>query len=236
MATQPITALDNVSKIRNMLGQSSVQKQVELALSEMKRWVTPEKLIRVALTAIQGDNKLMKCSPVSVVGSVIQLAQVGLVPDGFLGQAYLVPFWSSADKCFEAVPIIGYRGYGELAVRSGKATSVDAHVIYAGDQFDYEYGGNPFLKHKPMMDPKKRGDPIGAYAIVYMVSGPHRFEVMPLDAILKIQMDSKGGDSEDSPWKKWWEEMARKTPLRKLAKWVPLSPEFQMAAGIDELS
>jgi recombination protein RecT len=227
---------DNVLQIRRMLTTPQIVKQVESALSGMERWVSPEKLIRVALTAINDDYKLMQCTPISVVGSVIQLGQVGLVPDGFLGQAYLVPFKNKSLGAYEANPIIGYRGYGELAVRSGKANSVDAHVVYAGDVFDYEYGATPFLKHKPQMDPKKRGDPIAAYAIVYMVNGPHRFEVMPLDAIMKIQAESQGAGSDDSPWKKHWEEMARKTPMRKLAKWVPLSPEFQMAAGIDEIS
>jgi recombination protein RecT len=232
----PVSTEENLVVIRRELQKTVVVEQVQKALSGLERYVSADKLIRVALTAIGNDYKLAQCSPVSVIGSVIQLGQVGLVPDGFLGQAYMIPFWNNRAKCYEANPIIGYRGYGELAVRSGKATSVDAHVVYKGDVFDYEYGANPFLKHKPQMDPQKRGDPIAAYAIVYMKEGPHRFEVMPLDAILKIQQESQGADSEDSPWKKWWEEMARKTPMRKLAKWVPLSPEFQMAAGIDELS
>lgn len=236
MSSTALAPQENLKQIRVMLSGEAIQHQIEIALSEMQKWVSPEKLVRVALTTIQGDYKLMQCDPVSVVGSVIQLAQVGLVPDGFLGQAYLVPFYNNRKKCLEAKPIIGYRGYGELAIRSGKATSVDAHVVYAGDGFDYEYGANPYLKHKPQIDPAKRGAPIGAYAVVFMKEGPHRFEVMPLDAILKIQAESKGADSDDSPWKRWWDEMARKTPLRKLAKWVPLSPEFQMAAGIDEIS
>lgn len=236
MSSTALKPQENLSQIRTLLTSNAVQHQIDIALgSALKLYVSPEKLVRVALTAIQGDYKLIQCDPVSIVGSVIQLAQVGLVPDGFLGQAYLVPFYNKRRSCYEATPIIGYRGFGELAVRSGKATSVDAHVIYAGDLFEFEYGSNPFLKYKMTLDPKKRGVPIGAFAMVYMKEGPHRFEIMSLEEIVEIQNQSKGRDSEDSPWKKYFAEMARKTPMRKLAKWVPLSPEFQLAAGIDEL-
>ena len=225
---------ENVKIIHAELARPAIAEQVTKALSNLTRYVTPEKLIRVAMTAIRGDEKLAMSTPVSIIGSVIQLAQVALVPDGFLGQAYLVPYFNKHIKRYEASPLIGYRGYGELAVRSGKATSVDGHVVYAGDVFDFEQGSNPFIKHKPCIDPKKRGDMLGAYAIVFMKEGPHRFEFMAMDEIMKVRDASQGADSNYSPWKTWFAEMARKSPMRRLAKWVPLSPEFQMAAGIDE--
>lgn len=225
---------ENIKQIQDQLLAKGVQDQIGTALSTLKQYVSPEKMVRVALTAIRGDEKLAISTPISIIGSVIQLAQVGLVPDGFLGQAYLVPYFNKELKRFEASPLIGYRGYGELAIRSGKADSVDAHTIYEGDLFEYEYGDKPWLKYRLQMDPKKRGNIIGAYAIVYMKEGPHRFEVMAIDQIEKVKGASEGADSSYSPWKKWYEEMVRKTPMRRLAKWVPLSPEFQLAAGIDE--
>ena len=94
-----------------------------VAIGELNRWVSAEKMARVALSTVFADYKLVACNPVSVVASVLQLASVGLVPDGFLGQAYLVPFGGVAE------PMIGFRGFGELIVRSGKANSHDAQVV-----------------------------------------------------------------------------------------------------------
>jgi len=227
---------ENFKEVVKMLDQSAIKKQIDAALSNVRKFVNQEYLVRVALTALRGDWKLMVADPTTVIGSIIQLGQVGLVPDGFLGQAYLVPFKIKNSRYqYEAVPMVGYRGYGELAVRSGRANSVDAEVVKEGDYFDFRKGDNPFIHHKRLFG-QPRGKMLGAYAVVYMKEGPARFEIMDMEDLLKIQGASRGSDSSDSPWKNWFEEMCRKSPMRRLAKWVPLSPEFQMAAGIDENS
>src|ERR1039458_3697115 len=125
----------------------------------------------------------------------------------------------------QATPMIGYRGFGELIGRSGKANSHDAQVVYVNDEFDFEMGSQPYIRHKRKMG--NRGDAIGAYAVVYMKEGPARFEIMDMEQLAKIRGHARGADRSDSPWKTWTEEMWRKSPVRRLAKYVPLSPEFQ---------
>src|SRR5579872_1363592 len=237
-----VPVAENVKEIRAIMHAEANMKQILDALGRNKAWVDPAFMVRVAMTTVMSDPNgyLQQCLPVSILASTIQLAQVGLVPDGFLGQAYLIPRFNKHKKAYEARALIGYRGYGELVVRSGKANSMDAQAVYEGDDFDFMLGDQPYVRHRKWLRPTRdfpsRGNIYSAYAIVYMKEGPVRVELMPLDDIEKARNASESKDSDYSPWKKWFEEMVRKTPVRKLAKYVPLSPEFVMAGQIDELN
>ena len=68
-----------------------MDKQAEI-LAALPRHITPAYFMRVVLTAVQRNPKLAQCTSISFLGAVLQCAQLGLVPDGFLGQAYLIPY------------------------------------------------------------------------------------------------------------------------------------------------
>lgn len=221
-----------------LMDRQSIER-FKAGIGELERFLTAEKLARVALTAVLQNSDLLECDPRTILAATLQLGQVGLLPDGFLGQAYLIPFENTVGydhgkpvKQMQATPMIGYRGFGELIARSGKANSHDAQVVYSEDVFDFAMGSDPYIRHVRKLG--KRGDPVGAYAIVYMKEGPARFDIMDIEELAKIRKNARGASSPKSPWTTWTEEMYRKSPVRRLAKYVPLSSEFQRASTIDE--
>jgi len=213
--------------------QDLLQKIVPQLKMVLPRHLTPERLVRIALTAIRNQPKLLQCDKYSILKAVMESAQLGLEPDGLLGHAYLIPYWNSKRKCYEAQLQVGYRGFLDLARRSGQVSHIFAQVVYEKDHFKFTYGTNPSLEHVPAAV-ADRGEKIAAYAIAYLVDGRTPFEVMYRDQIEKIRDMSKRADEEDSPWSTHEDEMWRKTVIRRLAKYLPLSPELTRAAVLDE--
>ena len=214
-----------VATIRDLLERS--KSQIQMALP---KHLSPDRLLRVAMTSIQRTPKLLECDPKSLVGAVIQSAQLGLEPDGILGHAYLVPYRDKKNNRTLAQLIVGYKGLIDMARRSGQIVSICAHVVYEEDVFDFAYGLEETLHHVPARS--NRGLPIGAYAVAQLKDGGHAIEVMWVDDIEAIRSRSKTGNT--GPWKTDWSEMARKTVIRRLTKYLPLSVEVARAVAVDE--
>ena len=183
-----------------------------------------ERLMRVALTTIGKNPKLGQCTPVSLLSCLMDCASLGLEPDNVLGRAYLIPYGNVCTL------IIGYKGLIELAMRSGRVSSLMAQVIRENDEFDYEFGPDGFLRHKPLLR-GDRGKVIGAYAFVKFKDGAQGFDIMSIEDLYRIRARSKAATS--GPWKTDEDEMFRKTVLKRLSKYVPLSPEFMDAVSRD---
>ena len=218
------------------------ESQIAMALP---RHLTVERMVRVAITAVQKTPMLQKCSPTSIVGCVIQASQLGLEPDGILGQAYMVPYWNSKTGCFEAQLQPGYRGLITLARRSGEVSSIYAELVFACDKFEVAYGTEKKLVHKPDLDNAERGSYDaqrdewkialrGAYAVVKYKDGESDFEYMSKPQMDRIREAALEKTKGTGPWATHPDEMFRKCPIRRLAKRLPLSPEFMKAAVIDE--
>ncbi|NKW39045.1 recombination protein RecT [Rhodococcus hoagii] len=188
----------------------------------LPKHMDPDRMARIALTVLRQTPKLNECKPESFLGALMTAAQVGLEP-GPLGEAYLVPYGR------EVTFVPGYRGLVKLAWQSGQLESIAAHVVYAGDEFDYSYGLAPTLVHKPAL--QDRGDVIAAYAVATFKHGGNAFEIMSREDIEAIRKRSKASGS--GPWVTDWNEMARKTVMKRLSKWLPLSPEFANAVQRD---
>jgi recombination protein RecT len=174
-----------------------------------------DRLARIAMTTIRQTPKLLDCNIQSLLAAVMQSAQLGLEPN-ILGQAYIIPYGK------EAQFIIGYRGMIDLARRSGHIESIYAHPVYENDEFDYEYGLEPKLRHKPAMD--DRGQFIGAYGVAKFKDGGYHFEFMSKSEIDKRRGRSKA--SGNGPWVTDYEEMACKTVIRHMFKYLPISIEI----------
>jgi recombination protein RecT len=215
--------------------------QIGMALP---KHMTAERMMRVALTAVQKSPRLKQCSPISIVGCVVQASQLGLEPDGVLGQCYMVPYNNYKTKQLEAQLQIGYRGFITLARRSGEVSNVYPELVYECDIFRVQLGTDKRLIHEPNYDEPTRGevDPDtgeliglrGAYAVVKYKDAAIDFEYMPIIELNRIRASSKSIDRADSPWNTAPAEMYRKCPIRKLAKRLPLSPELMKAAAHDE--
>lgn len=186
--------------------------------------LTPERLARIAVTTLRTTPALAKCSVPSLLGALVQCAQLGLEPDPRLGLAYLVPYGQDAQL------IVGYRGMIALARRSGEVASVEAHVVYDRDAFECSYGAAPVLTHTPCLQ-GDRGEPFAVYALARFKDGTLLWDVMTADEVEKVRSRSRA--SKGGPWVTDWAEMARKTVVRRLAKYLPLSVEWADAQESD---
>ena len=205
-----------------------MKPQIEKALPAV---ITAERFTRMAITAVSTNPKLGECSPESFCGAMMQAAQLGLEPNTPLGQAYLIPFRNKGRM--EAQFQTGYKGLIELAHRSGEFKSIEARVVYENDEFEYEYGLESTLKHKPAL--KDRGNPIAYYAVYKLVNGGYGFEVMSKEDIDAHAMKySQAFNSSYSPWKTAYDSMAKKTVLKQLLKYAPIKTEFAKAISADE--
>ena len=175
-----------------------------------------DRFTRICLTAIRKNPKLQRCDPQSLLGSLMVFAQLGLEPNTPLGHAYLVPFKN------EVTPIIGYKGLIDLAYRTGNYEVIDAHPVYAGDSFDWEYGFDEKLYHKP--SGRREGDPTHFYAFYKLKNNGRRFRVWSLEECL--EHGKKFSKSfNNGPWKSDRNAMCMKTVIKDLLSFAPMSPE-----------
>lgn len=242
IANQPQDARSALAQRRENGGQATsslgdeirkMQSQFQLA---MPRGAEAAQLVRDALTAVRSNAQLARCERMSVLGSLMTCAQLGLRP-GVLGHAWLLPFWDGRNKCHKAQLVIGYQGLVELAHRSGKISSLIARTVYANDRFEVDYGLADSLVHKPELF-GDRGDPIAYYAIAKFIGGGHAFVVMSHRDMLSYRDRNATAKTKDGrvfgPWVDHFEGMAHKTVVRQLAKFMPKSTELAIAVAVDE--
>jgi len=226
--TKAKQSLSPINSIRTLLERSKAQ--IAMALP---KHLNADRIIRVAMTSIQRNPQLLECDPISLVAAIIQSSQLGLEPDGILGHAYLVPFRNTKKNRMEVQFIPGYKGLIDLARRSGQVNRISAHVVYENEPFIMEYGTKEILEHKPL-PPSTRGDRKGVYAIAVLNDGSPHFEWLWNEEIEAVKRQSKAVNF--GPWKTHEDEMIRKTAIRRLVKYLPLSVELAKAAAVDELA
>lgn len=205
----------------------SMKPQIEKALPTV---LTGERFTRMVLTAISTTPQLAECTPQSFMGAMMQAAQLGVEPNTPLGQAYLIPYRNHGQM--EAQFQLGYKGLIDLAYRSGEITDVSAHEVRENDEFEYELGLTPKLRHVPAL--KDRGEAILYYAVWHTKSGGYGFEVMSREDVQKhAQAYSQSARSNYSPWTKNFDAMAKKTVLKQALKYAPLKTEFVRGMAAD---
>jgi len=223
-ATPLATQVKRQLTIREQLESPKFRDEIAKALP---KHLTPDRFIRVAVSALARTPKLKECEPVSLFGAMLTLSQLGIEPDG--RRAHLIPFENRRRGCVECQLIIDYKGLAEMAMRSGVVSYLHADVVCENDQFEENMG--EIIAHK--IDRRKpRGEVYAAYAICKFKDGTAKAEVMSSDEIEAIRKRSKAGNA--GPWITDWNEMAKKTVFRRLSKWLPLSPEFRDAVEADD--
>lgn len=227
-----VTATTKTGSMLDIVRSKSFQAQMALALPKS---MTAERLTRIVMTECRKVPALMQCNQESFFGAVLQCAQLGLEPGSALGHCYLLPFGNgkSRDGRPNCQLIIGYRGMIDLARRSGQIVSINAYCVHEADEFEYELGLHPDIHHRPS-PLAERGPVTYVYAVAVLKGGGVQFEVMSRAEIEAVRVQSKAGKS--GPWVTHWEEMARKTVVRKLFKYLPVSIEAVRAVEIDEKS
>lgn len=201
-----------------------------------------DRLLRCLLTETQKTPALMDCTPISLFAACIQAGQLGLTIGGPTGEAYLLPFNNRKSGVKEATLVPGYKGYVQLAYRSGKIRRLSPGVVRMGDDFGFERGTAQWLKHVPKRD--NPGKVVHYYVVVELVNSGTDFEEFSFEDAIKFRdryattknyksgpwyaMDQDGEPTDD------FHGMALKTLIRRLSKRLPLSAEMVTAGGLED--
>lgn len=204
-----------------------MQDQIRKALPSV---ITPERFTRMVLSALSTTPKLADCTSTSFLGAMMTAAQLGLEPNTPMQQCFLIPRQVKGEwKCvFE----IGYQGLLDLAYRSGLISVVQAHEVCEGDEFEYCYGLEPKLYHKPALS--GRGKAIAYYGMFKTTDGGFGFEVASRDDIYAHgERYSDSFKSSYSPWKTSFDQMAKKTVLKQALRYAPKKSDFMRGVEAD---
>lgn len=210
--------------------QDQINKMMPAIKMALPKTITPERFTRICLSAVSGNKALGECEPTTFLAAMMQSAQLGLEPNTPLGQAYLIPYRNNRENRMECQFQLGYKGLLDLAHRSGQIKFIGAETVYEGDEFEYELGLAMTLKHKPAVS--NRGEAKFYYAVYKMVNGGEGFVVMSKQDVIKHR--NKYSKAKRSPWDDNFDEMAKKTVLKKLLKYMPLSTEAASQIATDQ--
>lgn len=178
--------------------------------------LSPERLIRLAVLAHSGSPYLQKCSPSSVIRAVLDAARLGLEPDGVHGA--LVPM--NTKSGWEASFWPMYKGLCARAYDDESVQSIQAVAVRDGEVFHVERGTRDSIEHRPSADCAEN-EAIAYYAIVKM-RGTVMFDVMYRSEVERIMKRSPAASRGFSPWSSDFDEMAKKTVLKRCLKTAPI--------------
>lgn len=234
MAT-PQTVKQEVAKTGIVTVKQFMLDKRDLLAKALPAHITADRLIAIFTIVLNSNPELANCSQASLIGALVQTAQLGLIP-GNVSHCYYVPFnnkkkdgtWQK-----EVQFILGYKGMVELVNRSRNAAILSTEVVYANDLFEQSLGLNPVLKHIPTDG--QRGEIKGVYCIAKnLMANEKLFVYLTKEDIDKVRGASKAGQSDYSPWAKWYEEMAKKTAIKRICKLLPLAIDIQKKISTDE--
>jgi recombination protein RecT len=189
-------------------------------------FLSPERVLKIALNNFQKSPALAKCTGDSIFRAVMQAAELGFEPGGALGQAHLVAYKETCTL------LVDYKGLCDLAYRSGNISSINAFAVYEGDTFDVEYGSEPRIIHKPNFSgPRDPRNVICVYAVIRLKDGGLLTDVMSRAEVEAVRARSRA--SGGGPWVTDWAEMAKKTVLRRTLKRAPKSTEMQKVLALE---
>ncbi len=194
--------------------------------------LTPDALIRFAGITFRREPKFhpREVWP-SIYLALVTAAQLGLEPSGPLGEGWIVPRWDKRLRMQIAQWQTGYRGYIALLVRNGSCKRVRAFSVFEGDEFQIDQGSEPRIHHRIFTGPAEdRGEVIGAYAIAWLANGEQEYEWVPRVDIDKAREVAADGSAA---WKDWYDQMARRLPIKRLANQLPVSPRMRQAIAIE---
>lgn len=212
------------TNLKRLLSGDAMRAQFAAALP---RHCSADRFVRIALTALSRTPQLADCTEASLMRCLLDLSAVGLEPDGY--HAHLIPFRDNRSNTTECTLIVDYKGLVDLCMRSGKLSKLHADVVHEEDEFDYSMG--EVLRHSWRLG-QDRGRPIGVYAQAWFKDGAVKAELMDMAAVEKIRRRSK--TPERGPWVNDFDEMAKKTVFKRLAKWLPRDTEVGQAVALSD--
>lgn len=197
-----------------------MEPELQAALPEH---ISVQKFMRIVLTAVNSDPNLLDADRKSLFQSAMQSAQDGLLPDKREG-AFVI-----FSGKVQWMPMIA--GVLKKVRNSGELLTIMAACAYENDRFLWVQGDDEKIEHEPLME-GDRGKVRAVYAIAKTKTGGIYREVMSVAEVEKVRKVSRAG--QKGPWVEWWEEMARKTVLRRLSKRLPMSTDLEQVLSRDD--
>lgn len=195
-----------------------------------------QRFVKMVYTTISNSPELQNCSVPSIIKAAGIAASLGLDVDPVRGLAWLVPYRNKDKGLIEAQFQIGYLGLIELAYRSGKVKAISAHCVYESEINNIKItrdNGRYTVQH-PFSFIAPTGKMIAVYATAEVDGFGAFTEVLRVDEVEKVR---KCGKAPNSPaWLNHYEAMAKKTAIRRLAKFLPksIAEDFTRGAAVDE--
>lgn len=222
-------AVEQTNGDRPTIAQLIDRQRSEIARA-LPKHMDADRLARIATTTIKTTPALLECTASSLLGALMLSAQTGLEP-GPLGHAYLVP--RRIKGVMECQWLLGYKGIIELARRSGQIVSIEAREVCERDQFEFAYGLEERLVHEPYMG-GERGPIVAFWGLAKFTDGGHYFLVMSKADVDKAKERSDAGKKGFGPWVTDYAAMGRKTVIRRMMPFLPLSTEQATILTHDE--
>ncbi len=224
----------NADNFKSFLERPNIKSMIAKTLP---KFLNPENFFRSIFLSAHKNPKIYECSPESIIASILQCAELGLMP--VLGRAYLIPYWNGKKKRNECQFQPGYQGLMDLARRSKEIKDISAHIIYTNDRYKIDYMNPEKSYHEPRFNGDK-GEPVGAYALWFKKDGSKTIAFMTMDEIYKRreksvswQAGQKDSSKQDSPWYQWPDEQTKKTVIKNSSKMQPCSIDMQIAIEYD---
>lgn len=210
--TEPSNAAPEAPKPRDGVYELCNNRREKLLPFLNNNTMLFEKMARSFAWEINTNDELKRCNPRSMVNAFYKCCEYGLDPASCLGHAWLVPYKNNIDLQ------IGYRGWLKLLFNSPLVANVYSYAVYEDDEFSYELGMNPNIKHIPSKEPKELEKLIATYGVVKLKNGEAQIRVCFKDEIEESKAASRGSHKPDSPWRNHYEAMALVVPIRKMGK------------------
>ena len=226
--TQLIKLDDRAKRLSSVFTQNSaaMTKMVPRTLGD------PTRLLRIAFNNVAYDTGLLEVAATerglaSILGGVMEALKLGLTIGGPAQECWLIPFKEKGTPV--ATLIIGYQGYRNILDRAKSVIALHPRAVYLHDEFDVNFGTQK-IHHKPywLLGEKEPGELVAVYAIANLQRGGVQIEVMPKREIDEHRAKSRAKDS--GPWRDYYDAMALKTVIRKIAKYLPKSSELLLRA------
>lgn len=208
--------------------RNTLEERADVIATLLPRHFTPERVIAATLVAATKNPRLFDCTRQSLLLSVLRIAQWGLD----VGRtAHLVPFKNTKTGQLVCEAIPDYKGLIELCLNSRHVTDMAARAVYEGEHFRVQYGLEEILEHIPAFSTEKRAL-THVYCVAWLRSGKATYDVMSRAQVEAIRAAAPSRDSD--AWKKHFDEMCKKTIVRRLAKRLPQTPQLLDAMAADE--
>lgn len=223
--TQEIAKVEQPKNIVEYIKLDSIQESAERALGSGGR-----QFLTSIISFANSNAAIMECEPRSVYAACLTAATLDLSVNPNLGQAYILPYKNKG--VMQAQFQIGYRGFIQLAERSGQFKRIGVRAVHNDQLTGFDHFGEPLIDFN--LDAS--GKVIGYMAYFELLNGFYKIDFMTV-----AELEAHGKQYSQTykkgygVWKDNFSAMAKKTVIKLLlSKWAPLSTEMQKAIEEDQ--